>query len=294
MIEAYPTGTGNRAEMKEEFTRLFFIGFGVFLFILFFQPFPLNMLDSNNRLLFVTGLGAITFISECIVLVLIPFLLTPRARSTMWEYGPPLYLHLVLLLVNSTAFTFYIRYVGMVNLTLYIIFKILLVCLIPLIILVILYKNRSLERQISLMKDMLSKLNFKDAGMEQKKAEGRISLSAENSADKISLTVSSIIMITSADNYIEVHYLAKDTVEKKLLRNTLKNIEIQLNQLPMLLRCHRTCIVNMDMAEKLIRNYNGYTLKMKDLQLSIPVARQYVNEIREALSTKEQSVIGPN
>ena len=59
--------------LKQELARLFFIGVGVFLFILFFQPFPLEALDYNDRLLYVTGFGFITFLFGFIVLVLFQF-----------------------------------------------------------------------------------------------------------------------------------------------------------------------------------------------------------------------------
>ena len=45
------------------------ISFGVFLFVLFFQPFPLDNFDFNNRLIFVAGLGTIVFLFMVLVRV---------------------------------------------------------------------------------------------------------------------------------------------------------------------------------------------------------------------------------
>jgi hypothetical protein len=43
------------------------ISFGVFLFVYFFEPFPLDHFDFNYRLLFVAGLSGIVFLFMMIV-----------------------------------------------------------------------------------------------------------------------------------------------------------------------------------------------------------------------------------
>jgi hypothetical protein len=272
---------------KDELGRLFFISFGVFLFILFFQPFPLELLDYNNRLLFVTGFGAIIFLIEFAAFILMPVIIPKWFKVSEWESGPPFLLGFMFLILTSTAFAFYIRYVGNVYLTLYIMLKVLLVCIFPLIVLVILYKNKSLEQIIGILKEQniyyFSKIKeFEKSGMEEE-----IDLISDNKSDKLTLKYKNIITIQSADNYIEVNYLEKDVVEKKLLRCTLKNIELQLINQKKFIRCHRTTIVNTLYIEKLIRNYNGFYLKIKNLEDKIPVSRQYVGFVKDIVSTIE-------
>ncbi|MBE9484643.1 MAG: hypothetical protein IMY74_07345, partial [Bacteroidetes bacterium] len=43
------------------------ISFAVFLFVLFFEPFPLDRFEFNNRILFVAGMAAIAFIIMSLV-----------------------------------------------------------------------------------------------------------------------------------------------------------------------------------------------------------------------------------
>lgn len=45
--------------INRELKLFFWMSVGVFLFILFFQPFPLDKFDFNNRLLFVAGVAGI-------------------------------------------------------------------------------------------------------------------------------------------------------------------------------------------------------------------------------------------
>jgi plasmid maintenance system killer protein len=272
---------------KIELGRLFFISIGVFLFILFFQPFPLDRLNYDDRLLFVTGFGAITFIFGCIVLILIPLLIPRWFKISEWESGPPYFLSVLLLIVTSTAFAFYIRYVGLTLLNLYIMFKVVLVCLIPILILIILYKNKSLERNIILLREINRKNLLKLQELKKSKEDEQIEIISDNKSKKLTLKYKNIISIKSADNYIEIYYLENDLVEKKLIRSTLRNIELQLMDQSDFLRCHRTSIVNIIHINELARNYSGYSLRMSKLEEAIPVSRQYLTQVKEAISNYE-------
>lgn len=270
--------------IKDELSRLFFISIGVFLFVLFFQPFPLEQLDYNNRLLFVTGFGAITFLSACVTLIFLPLWIPKRFNTSEWESGPPIILNIFLLIVTTTEFAFYIRYVGKTPLSLYIMFKTVLVCLLPVIILIILYRNKSLAHFIGILQEQNNFYFSKLRDYEENGGEEEIDILSDNKSDNLTLKYKNIVLVKSADNYIEMYYLENDLVEKKLIRNTLKNIESQLANQRNLIRCHRTSIVNVVYVDKMERNYNGYSLKMSRLKEKIPVSRQYILQVKEAIS----------
>lgn len=273
-----------RDSLKEELGRLFLLSFGVFLFVLFFQPFPLGMLDYNNRLIYVTGFGIIEFLLACLVLVVIP-LLTPKwFVVSEWESGPPFLLSLLLITLTSTAFTFYIRFVGNVPLTFYIVFKVILVCLLPILSLVFLYKNKSLEHVIVLLKEQNKMLKQKLSDQTMKADEEQIEISSTNHSQKVSFKNKNVLAIKSADNYIEIYYLVGDVVEKKLIRSTLKSIVLQLSGNQDFVRCHRTCLVNANHIVRLSRNYSGYYLKLKYLEEDVPVSRQYLEQVRASFT----------
>lgn len=276
----------NWISLKRELARLFFIGFGVFLFVLFFQPFPLTSLEYNDRLLYVTGFGFITFILSFIVLVLIQLLFTKWFKQNQWDTMPPLFLNICLLFLTIIAYCFYIRYVGDTYLSNYILFKIFLVCVLPIIILGILYKNKSLELIIETLqkqnKTYLEKIEEtgKDADDEI------IEIISEDKKENFSVKYKDIIAVKSADNYIKLYYNDLGSVEMKLIRNTLKNIEELLTNKWEFIRCHRTSLVNIKHSGKLIKNYSGYSLKMNGLEEDIAISRQYLILIKEAISNK--------
>lgn len=69
----------------------------------------------------------------------------------------------------------------------------------------------------------------------------RIILTGENKRDFLQIHLENLVAVSSADNYVEIHYLKESTIQKKLLRNTLKNI---LDQEPKLLKVHRSHLIN--------------------------------------------------
>ncbi|MFC2116840.1 LytR/AlgR family response regulator transcription factor, partial [Bacteroidota bacterium] len=222
-----------------------------------------------------------------VVLIILPLLIPKWFIISEWESGPPTILSFLFLTLSATAFAFYIRYVAEVFLTLYIMFKVLLVCLLPLLILIILYRNKSLRRIIGILQDQ-NKYYFSKIG-EYEKIEGEeeIDIHSDNKSDKLRLKYKNIVSIKSADNYIEIYYLDNGLPEKKLLRSTLRNIELQLTDQRNFIRCHRTSLVNVMFIEKLVRNYSGHNLKMSCLEETIPVSRQYLIQVKEAISAQE-------
>ncbi|MBN2487031.1 MAG: LytTR family transcriptional regulator [Bacteroidales bacterium] len=246
------------------------------------------MLYEHDRLLFVTGFGAITFLLSCLVFIVVPMVWPRWLKTSEWETGPPVVLSLLLLAITSTAFAFYIRFVGRVPVTLYIMFKIILVCLLPNIILIILYKNKSMERAIAILQAQANEYLNDLAEKEMAGPENDTELIGENKLDKITVKVKDIVYVKSADNYVEVVYLLKGSLERKLIRSTLKNIETQLAVYHgIFVRCHRTAIVNISFADKLYHTYSGYHLKITITDENLPVSRQFLVQVRLAIAKGE-------
>ncbi len=128
--------------------RLFLgISHGVFLFVLFFQPFPLEHLDFETRLLFVTGLGVIVFMLSFLVRIVYPCLMKKNAQSEKETALHSFISGLIIWILSSVAFIFYLNYTGFVRLTTYHIFKAILICLAPFVILTLSDRMAELRRQ---------------------------------------------------------------------------------------------------------------------------------------------------
>lgn len=268
---------------KDDLRLLLSISFGVFLFILFFQPFPLDEIDFNNRLLLIAGLGSIVFLFMVLVRFFVQWLKQKYEQSTP-EYGLSTFMGgFIILVLCSVAFAFYLRYVGSVRISFYIMIKIVLVCLAPPVALWQFDTLKELREQNATLLQEKEIIQGKVEKFEDDYLPKSIEIISENNGENLNLLIANIAFIKSADNYIEIAYKDGDVFRKKLLRNTLKNIEQQLRQYSNFTRCHRICIVNTHYIEKLNRNYSNHWLILKGFDERIPVSIQYVLKLKELL-----------
>ncbi|MCB0836100.1 MAG: LytTR family transcriptional regulator DNA-binding domain-containing protein [Bacteroidetes bacterium] len=95
-----------------------------------------------------------------------------------------------------------------------------------------------------------------------------------------------LLFLKSEDNYINVHYLHNDEVEKKLIRTNLKKLSARINH-PMLVRTHRSFMVNMENVVSMERGKRGFRLNLKKLtQVQIPVSATYQTQLETILSER--------
>ena len=255
----------------------------VFFFILFFQPFDLVSLNFNNKLLFTAGLGAILFIFSILFHSWFPLLFPKFFKTGKWEAGPAYVTSILVVVFTSVSYVFYLHFVGSVELSMFIVFKVFLISIVPELVIRVIYKERLLRLQINtLRKDHARLLTI----LEKYNLENQvhsIELFSENRTEKIELHVTDLALIKSADNYIELFYKENGQIKKKLIRNTLKNVEEQLNKYNVFIRCHRTCLVNIKYAVKLVRYEGGYKIRLSEYEEEIPVSRQYLLSVKEAI-----------
>ena len=270
------------ATLKAKLGLLLSIGLGVFLFVLFFQPFPIERFDFNNKLLFVAGLGTIVFLFMILRLIFV-------SRYQIDQPGnndpllPSYPADFFLLIITSVAFAFYLRFVGDVAVTFYIMFKVALISLASLLVLRLSESFRELEyRNESLIKHQIilqKQLEEYEEGLLSKSLE----IISENRNENLKLQIADIAFMRSADNYVEVYHREGNEFKKELIRSTLKNIEQQTKPYSNFVRCHRTSIINTHYVEKLNKSFNNYWLSLRGIDEKIPVSRQYLLIVKEIL-----------
>jgi len=264
--------------LKSYFGVFLSIGLGVFLFILFYQPFPLDDFDFNNHLILISGFAAIVFLIMIIIRIsFLLFFLNINPRTTL-----PVFIQGFLIFVlSSVAFAFYLYYVGKVPISFYIMLKVSLICLaVPIILwlydfikhlkisnILLSEERKSLQKQIT---------EYQDNYMNQP-----VVFTSDNGADTIKLMNSDVAFIRSADNYVEVVYLETDEFKRKLIRNTMKDIEQQIKAYSNFIRCHRICIVNIHFIEKLNKSNDSYHISIRGYEEKLPVSRQYLLRLKE-------------
>jgi DNA-binding LytR/AlgR family response regulator len=269
--------------IKEDRKLFLKISFGVFLFILFFQPFALEHFDFNNRLLVIAGMAIIVFLSMAIVKAALIWIIKSESQTFQ---DPTVFSYLgafIMTVLNSVALALYLRYVGDVSITFYVMFKIILISLFTPVAFVILYELSDLRQQINQLTIEKDKIQGVIQKQDQDYLNTSIVFTSENATDNITLHVSDVTLIKSADNYVEIAFMENKLVKKKLIRNTLKNVEQLIKPYPNFVRCHRICIVNTLYVEKLNKKFNNYWISIKGTEDQIPVSRQYLLKLKESL-----------
>ena len=268
---------------KKYFKIYFGISISIFLFILFFQPFSAINFEFENKLLFIAGFGLIAFLIQIIVQIMFHrYLIQNRTEREENPIFNSLY-YFSLGALTSVAFAFYIQYVGHTAVTFNIVLRSIVISLsIPVTIhlknlISVLhekYKNQLQENRI--IQDKLKQFS-------ESYANRFIELISENGSENIRILVSDIVFIKSADNYVEVGYHEETEVKKKMIRNTLKNIEKQLDDFNNFIRTHRSSIVNIQYINKLHKNFNTYWLTLDDTKETVPVSRQYLMAVKDLI-----------
>jgi len=272
--------------IRKELNLFLSISLGIFLFVLFFQPFQLENLEFNNRLLFVAGMGVIVFIFMFLFRITLPWLIQ-KVPESIHEGVIPYYITGFLIFVFSVvAFAFYLKYVGSQHISYYVMFKIVVICLAPPIVLRLYDIYSELRQQNELLIKEKKLLQNKIVTYEEDNLNKTIEFVSDSKTENLSLLVTDVAFIKSADNYVEIVYKEDNDLRKKLIRNTLKNIELLVRQYSCFVRCHRTYIVNTYYIEKLNRKLNNYWLTIKGYDKQVAVSRQYLLKVRESISER--------
>lgn len=129
-------------------------------------------------------------------------------------------------------------------------------------LLIIYYKNQRAE-----IEELKNKVG-KPAG------KRLISFNDENNKIKFSVLAKDLLLLESTDNYISVYYILENKVRRKLLRNTLKNIEEMLQE-NATIRCHRSFMVNTQNVEFVQKEGKKLNIKVKQIDKFIPVSQKY-------------------
>jgi len=259
------------------------ISFGIFLFILFFQPFSLDGEDFNSHILHISGFSVILYTIIVIVRVLSSLIFDLNREIHGNTIFPEYFNGIVIFLLSVVAFAFYGNYVAGIGFSFTVAFRLIIICLFPPFILSLNDNLRNLKKRNEELVNEKKYIQKQVEEFEEDILNKTIEFTTDANNETLSLTVNDVVYVKSSDNYVEIVYRDFDSYKKKLLRNTLKNIELQIRQYSNFIRCHRTCIVNVHFIEKLHRSAGNQWLTIKGYDVRLPVSRQYLLRIQEVL-----------
>jgi hypothetical protein len=108
--------------------------------------------------------------------------------------------------------------------------------------------------------------------------EEKIQINSKLKKERLSFLPSQFFFAMSDGNYVIFYLNRNNKIEKEIIRNSIGNIEKQLSQISFFMRTHRAFIVNVKKVHIKNGNTSGYHLKISDIDMDIPVSRQYAQD----------------
>lgn len=256
----------------------------VAFFLIVFQPFGLSESRLPNKNIFLAGYGFTCFAALTVTSVLFSFFQKNRTLEGNWNIAREILWMLMIVMVIALFNFLYSIFVGYAifdvhSLLLFVSYT-FAIAIFPVVVTVMLnwqkhqIKNEREGREINELLHQEKKPEEISAA-----AAHKIVLKAESGNEQIEVQPGNLLYIESMDNYSAVYFLRENSVQKILLRGSLKFMEGQLQNQTKILRCHRTYIVNLANAESATGNAQGYKLKLKNVQIPLPVSRNYLSTV---------------
>lgn len=260
---------------------IFILSIGLFmvLFLLAFQPFGVNNFDphfhiSLEFILVISSFGLVVTGTLAVnEFVLRPLLL--RRLTRLQLYG---WLAWVYILVATVVFGFY-NYLGDwhdLKWTSYLGFigNIGMLISIPVAGFIFFIRHESLKSEFV----RLQSIHL------QAPASKLMHFCSDNQKDQVSVALDDLLYLESQDNYLAVVYMDRAVRRGALIRTSLKRLESSLDE-PVLVRCHRSFIVNLLRVRSCHGNRHGLKLGVDGADCSVPVSRSYTGAVLQKLGT---------
>jgi hypothetical protein len=274
---------------RQSFRYTFYTALCVFLILVLLQPFGLDELRGPTRIFHAALYALVTFISTSLNTFLLPRLFPTIYREDKWTVGKELLhmcWHLIPISAGNLLLTHWLYGASLswqngLNF-LWITF---VVGIFPLWLNVLLKQQRLLKKYQAGATRLDEQLNQPEAiPQAATHLPATLVFVSENGKEQVAMAPDDIRYITSADNYVQIHFIKDNKQVAQLLRNTLRKAEEALSTYPQFFRCHRAYIVNLSAVEHVSGNAQGYKLQLKDVAEPIPVSRNLNARIAERIT----------
>lgn len=278
------------SSVRYHFRVALLFGVFVFVFLLIFMPFGLH--SAGNRL----AMLALGYAAVCTGIMWLLNLGVPRIapnwfRGPSWNVGRQLLwttANVGLVALGNALYTVGMGLAPMsVATVLNFTFFTMAVGLFPIALSVVLNENR-LNSEYTRSSARMNKELETQVEVEplSPPAGSTLIIPAETRSDDLELDGEALLLIRSADNYIEVYHLVREHVERTVLRGSLKAVEERLAGDLRFLRCHKSHLVDLRKVEHVSGNAQGLKLHLKGVSEPVPVSRQLTSVVRDRIAAR--------
>lgn len=267
---------------RENFRNVIFVGIFITLFLYFFQVGGMHHYNGN-----VFGICVVFGIITIVVAILydwfIEKILKLNRSDPSWTLLRWLiYMFTLLILISIANYTFY-TFLDPEPVNWYsfylIVLNTMMVGLFPVVFSGLLIQIKANNTNQIQAANLQTHLPIQEIHQET------IQLFSNKKNQNFEAPTNDIFYMEAMQNYVSVCFLKEDKIQKEMLRNTIKNVEAQLEHTP-LMRCHRSYIVNLDLIENVKGNAQGLRLSLKNLEdVEVPVSRKYIPLLRKMIES---------
>lgn len=258
---------------KNRFLLIGFVAIYAILFITLYEPFNINQWGGNYYWQFIMVGTAILFVTQ--------FALRSLFRIKNFTY---LSLFLWYLLeVTIMAYFFYLLFGDELSAYSEQFKEYLLTFRYTALILIVPYTVFVwyMEHKYGYSKLKAEKAEIIEAGTKDK--DKLLTIKGENGKVALAIKYGQLVYVKSAGNYLELFYMKGETLVKELIRGSIKEFEVNIQDYKPLLRIHRSYIVNFNYLHSFKRTKKGYILIMQhvpDVELSVSSSYKDIFEER--------------
>ncbi|UKN01058.1 LytTR family transcriptional regulator [Paracrocinitomix mangrovi] len=259
-------------------------GLFVFLFLYLFRPFQIEGVEGDLLMVCLTFGGITTGAMLVLDLIFLP-LLVKKVCEENWNVGLSILwtvIHIgVIALLNSLYFSYtFLDGFEWRNL-IWFFATTMMVSVFPVGFVFILQERRDnskYQKESRVIMDHIKEIQLVPK-------EQMILIKSKNANEDVELSVDHLLYLQSADNYVTVFYLdGNDQIQKKIIRNSLSSIAIDLSDQDQLFHCHRSYLVNLSKVDNVSGNAQGFRLHIQGASQEIPVSRKYNDFVKSYFS----------
>jgi hypothetical protein len=264
--------------LKDNTRIIFFISLGVFVFLFLFQPLQIDSLANREKYFLVIGLGIITFLSLSLNLLILPSLFPRILTGSAWNVKKEIIWDIWILFTICIGYFLYYKALGIMAFGFDMIVTMLLIAIVPTSVLITFNRNRLIRSHLKTANELNTKLK------ENKTLRDKlVHFVSDYKKDNLSVKVSLIILVRSANNYIEVFWKESHTVKRQMVRCSLTKAEELFADTWFMFKCHRSYLVNINHIDRVEGSQQGYHLYFEKVDFTVPVTKNYTHKLKELI-----------
>ena len=156
-------------------------------------------IENREKFLLIVGMGIITFLALSLNLLILPSLFPAIFLKKFWIVWKEIFWNLWNLFIISFGYFLSYKLLGILEFDFYMMLKLILIAFFPITLLIVFNQNRLLRLHLKTANDLNSKHN------ESKHVQDKlVHFDSEYQKDKLSIKARLLLLIRSADNYIEI------------------------------------------------------------------------------------------